>query len=401
MKHQQPPLRGLSRRSLLHGAAGLGVLGATLHAAPGVWLRRALAAAGDAPRRTLVLLHLAGGNDGLNTVVPYTDKRYSRLRPGIAIDTGRLHKIHAEQGLHPSLGGLAELWRRERLAIVQGVGYPKPNLSHFRATEIWHTAQPERNPNHGWLGRAMDGHKRAVPLRAVALTKEQPLSLAMATPGAVTLTDFSRFQVPMGMEASAALYRSSADEAGPVGALGQAGSEALDVAKRIASLSPASTYYPGTLGQRFKKVEALLGAKLNLEVIQLEQGGYDTHSNQAGRHARLLTELGNTLRIFQNRLERMGLAERVVTVVFSEFGRRASENLSGGTDHGTAGPVFVVGKGLRHGLHGAAPSLDDLDRDNLRYTTDFRSLYASLLGHCYDINPEPVLGKHAPLELFV
>ena len=145
---------------------------------------------------------------------------------------------------------------------------------------------------------------------------------------------------------------------------------------------------------------ALLQADLDLEVLQLSFGGFDTHAGQAGSHNRLLGELGNNLRVFQDELEKAGLGEKVVTVVFSEFGRRVPENLSAGTDHGSAGPVIVVGQGVRPGFVGDPPSLEDLDGDNLRYTTDFRRLYAALLGACFGLDPKPIVGDYAPLELF-
>ena len=184
----------MNRRELLSGALALG--GVVLLPR---WLRADDAAA---TRRTLVFLHLNGGNDGLNTVVPYKDPRYRALRPSLAIDTNRVLKISDDLGLHPGLGGFRTLFERERLGIVNGVGYPQPNYSHFRATEIWFTAQPERTPVDGWLGRALDRRESTKPLRAVALGKEHPLSLMCASPGIVTMTDFSRFRLPQGMDDS-------------------------------------------------------------------------------------------------------------------------------------------------------------------------------------------------------
>lgn len=352
------------------------------------------------PRRTLVFLHLDGGNDGLNTVVPYTQPRYRVLRPGIAIEPARVLKIGSELGLHPALTGFEALWRRDRLAIVNGVGYPEPDFSHFRSVEIWFSAQPERTPIHGWIGRALDARPSPAPLRAVALGKEPPLSLANATPGVVTLTDFDRFRVPEGMEATSDLYRRYAALDAQRGDVGRAGTQALDVAAQLARLAPAPGPFGGRLGQDLRKVLALLRADLGLECVQLSMGGYDTHANQVASHQRLLSELGNNLDAFQDQLEKLGLAERVVTLVVSEFGRRADENLSGGTDHGSAGPVFVIGKGVQAGFHGAQPSLDDLDRFNLKYTTDFRRVYASVLAHALDLDPVPVLGDFEPLGLF-
>ena len=194
--------------------------------------------------------------------------------------------------------------------------------------------------------------------------------------------------------------RSYAALGGTRGAVGTSGAEAIRVAKRIARLRKADGPFYSRIGTDLSRVLALLKADLSLECIQLSQGGYDTHANQSGQHNRLLAELSNNLNAYQNQLERLGIADRVVTVVFSEFGRRAKENLSGGTDHGSAGPVFVLGKGIKPGFHGAYPSLDDLDRDNFKYTTDFRNLYAALLKNALDMDPEPILGPFEPMELF-
>ena len=384
----------LNRREFLGGAIAVGSVLALPRLALGDDTKR-----GDGAR-TLVVLHLNGGNDGLNTVIPWKDARYRALRPSLAIGENQVRKLEGDLGLHPALQGLEALFRRDRLAIVNGVGYPQPNYSHFRATEIWFTAQPEKTPTYGWLGRALDATPSEAPLRAVALQKEQPLSLTAERPSAVTMTDFGRFSVPGGMEAAAALYPQYQDLGAQRAEVGEAGTRALAVAKRIARLKPAGGQFYGTLGDDLRKVLALLQADLGIEVIQLQMGGYDTHSNQAPSQQRLFSELGNNLNQYQAELDKAGLGPRVVTMVMSEFGRRARENLSGGTDHGSACPVFLLGDGLKPGLHGAYPSLEDLDQDNLKFTTDFRSIYAGLLRDALRIDPKPVLGDHTPLELF-
>ncbi len=350
--------------------------------------------------KTIVLLHLNGGNDGLNTVIPYKDSNYRRLRPALAIDRGQVRKISDDLGLHPALQGLETQFKKDRLAIVNGVGYPNHNYSHFRSTEIWFTAEPDKTPTYGWMGRALDTRPSEKPLRAVALQKEQPLSLASGSPGVVTMTDFSKFRVPSNLQGVAKLYGDYAAMDGARKDVGDAGAEAIRVAKRIARLKPAGGPFYGRIGQDVRKVIALLQADLGIECIQFSMGGYDTHANQSGSHNQLLAQLGNNLNAYQDELERLGLADRVVTVVFSEFGRRVTENLSGGTDHGSAGPVFVLGKGINAGFHGAYPSLEDLDRENFKYTTDFRRIYAALLQNAFDQDPKPVVGSFEPLELF-
>ncbi len=389
----------LSRRDFL----GAVTAGGTVLALPR-WLRAddTTPAGGKLapPRRTVILIHLNGGNDGLNAVIPYKDRRYRSLRPGLAIGNNQVRKISGDLGLHPGLQGFERLFQRDRLAIVNGVGYPQPNYSHFRSTEIWYTAEPKSTPTDGWMGRAIETRPSDRPVRAVALQKEQPLSLVTSVPGVVTMTDFARFRVPSGLDAVTQLYKDYAKLGGTRGGMGQAGEEAIDVARRISRLKPASGQFYSSFGQDLRKAIALLEAGLDLECIQLSQGGYDTHANQASSHQRLLSVLGNNLDSFQRELERRKLADKVITVVFSEFGRRASENLSGGTDHGSAGPVFVIGKGVNNGFHGKQPSLEDLDRENLKFTTDFRSVYAALIQHAYELDPKPLIGDHAPLELF-
>jgi uncharacterized protein (DUF1501 family) len=385
----------LDRRELLRGAIAMGSVLAIPRLAWGDEV-----APRARPLRTLVFLHLNGGNDGLNTVIPHRDPRYRAFRPSLAIDLGQVRKISDDLGLHPGLQGFEALWRRDRLAIVNGVGYPDPNYSHFRATEIWFTAEPDRTPTYGWIGRALDRRASEKPLRAVAIEKQAPLSFAGASPGLVTMTDFSRFRVPPGMSRAAALWPGYRDLAGARGEVGAAGTQALEVAERIARLQPERANLYGSLGTALGKVLALLKADLDLECVQLSFGGFDTHAAQAGQHARLLTELGNNLDRYQQALEAAGIGEKSVLVVFSEFGRRVKENLSAGTDHGSAGPLFLVGQGVAPGFHGAYPSLEDLDGDNFVFTTDFRRVYAALLRECFDLDPPSVVGSFEPLELF-
>ncbi len=359
-------------------------------------------AAGDKKQpghRTLVLLHLRGGNDGLNTVIPYNDPLYRVLRPGIGIGENQIRKIDKNVGLHPAMGGFESLWKRERLAIVQGVGYPLPNYSHFRATEIYYSGEPEKTPSSGWMGRALEARPSERPLRAVAIEKEKPLSLASSAPGIVSLTNFKQFQLPKEARESIAMYKEFLALGGERAAVAKRALEAFKVAEKIASLRPVRGSFYGSLGQDLSKVLALLQTDLDLEVICLSLNGFDTHANQGPQHNGLLAQLSNNLRAYQDLLERQGLGDRVCTFVFSEFGRRATENLSGGTDHGSAYPAFVLGKGVKPGLYGEAPSLENLDNNNLRYTTDFRRIYGGLLKGCLGLDPKPILGDHAPLEL--
>jgi uncharacterized protein (DUF1501 family) len=346
-----------------------------------------------------VLLHLNGGNDGLNTVIPYKDPLYRVLRPALGVDASQVRKVDGSLGFHPALAGFEELWKQERLAVVNGVGYPRPDYSHFRATEIYYTAEPERAPNEGWIGRAIDARESKKPLRAIALGKEKPLSLQAASPGIVTMTDFAQFRLPDDLKKAAEMYEKFRGLGGARAAVADRAIEALLVANRIAALEPARGAFGGPLGQDLAKAVALLGTDLDLEAIHLSFGGFDTHANQAGQHNQLLAQVGNNLRAYQELLDQKGLADRVVTCVFTEFGRRPGENLSGGTDHGSAYPAFVIGKGVRPGMHGAYPSLEDLDGGNFKHTTDFRRLYAALLRDHLEMDPKPIVGDFEPLEI--
>jgi uncharacterized protein (DUF1501 family) len=379
-------------------------LGAALAVGGVLAFPRALRAApAGGPRRTVVLLHLVGGNDGLNTVVPFGSRRYRALRPTLALAGDQVVRLTGELGLHPSLRPLEDLWKRKRLAILNGVGYPDPDYSHFRATEIWQTAEPTRAPTFGWVGRAIDvaaAQRGAAPLRAVALGREQPLALNAATPSVATLTDFDRFRLPPALERAAALYAPAEARTGAAAAVAEAGERALRIAERIARLAPDGGPMAGSLGEDLRRALALLKADLALDALHVSFGGFDTHASQARTHGELLAVVAQNLVQWQDRLERAGLGERVVTVVYSEFGRRAEENASAGTDHGSAAPVFVLGQGVAGGFHGAVPSLDDLDDGNLRFTTDFRRLYAALVRHAWDLDPQSIVGDFAPVEVF-
>ena len=352
-----------------------------------------------ADRRTLVLLHLEGGNDGLNTVIPYADPRYAALRPGLARRGAEVLKLDGKVGLHSNLEGLKSLFESDRAAILLGVGYPAPDLSHFRATEIWHSAEPDRSPSQGWIGRALDATPRELPLRAVSIGAEPPLVLSALTTPTTTVQSFSRFRVPDALASIDALYDRCASAPGTLGAAGRAGAAAVRAARKIATLTPSARDYgqAGELGSTLRKVAALAASDESPEVIACAFGGFDTHASQRGTHDQLLRQLGAGLAAFDADVRERGVDDRVLVVVYSEFGRRPAENASGGTDHGTACPIFVVGKRVRKNLYGEQPPLDDLDAGNLRHAVDFRRVYASLLKDWLGVDPRPVVGAFDPL----
>ncbi len=388
------PSRPPTRRDVLQGLAAAGLvaaLPASLLAAPRT--RR---------RRTVIWLHLRGGNDALATVAPMRDARYRRLRPTLAPDPDAVLDLADGRTLAPALQGLHGLWKRDRLAIVEGVSWPRPDLSHFRSTALWHAGR-ERTID-GWAGRALANESHG--LRAVALADEPPLLLEGAGPTTAVFREPSALAEPADADAVRLLYRAGAISPRAVGEVARVGAEALDVASRLARLAPVPLTHGGAGGPGPSRLATDLGLALalvasepDLAVVSLAHDGYDTHANQAATHAALLGDLGRSLASFQGEVERRGLGDRVAVFVWSEFGRRAAENASAGTDHGTAGVVFVVAEGLQPGLYGAPPALDDLRDGNLVPTTDLRRVEAEALAYALDVDPVPVLGPHAPLEI--
>lgn len=352
--------------------------------------------------RALVVVHLEGGNDGLNTVVPIGDPAYKRLRPALALSQGETLAIDRGLALNGALDGFKKLYEGGQLAIVQGVGYPNPDFSHFRATEIWEAGDPNGGAS-GWIGRYLDETRERRGLRAIALSKEQPpLALASSSTPPVTVDDPEDFRPPASADRIRRMYEAYAHDRGSRQLVGEAGIETLEAAAKISSLRGASSvnYPPGALGADLRRTAELLAAGLGIEVVHLTYGGFDTHVSQLGKHRQLLAQLGNAFAAFQQDVKRRGISKQVAVLVFSEFGRRPAENFGGGTDHGSAGPVFVIADGVRGGLHGDHPSLSQLDNGNLVHTTDFRSVYAGVIQDCLKADPSAVLPGAKPLSLF-
>jgi uncharacterized protein (DUF1501 family) len=408
MKHQQ------ARREFLKviGAAGL----ISLNGLPPSFLARALA--GDEKPQTpgecvLVLIQLAGGNDGLNTVVPYADPAYHRARPALAIGEGAVLKLNDTLGLHPSLTGLLELWDDGRLGIVQGVGYPQPDRSHFRSMDIWHTADPTvTQPQTGWLGRMLDASTEVQPgLREAAAIGLDRLPLALVANRIVSPTiknlDAFRINEPSGGHPlRTETWRNAAESASLSGSeldfLRRSARASLASADRLKNLGNSyrpSVDYSGTgLAQRLKLVAQMIAAELPARVYFVSLDGFDTHAQQLPGHAALLAELSGAISAFVADLTEHGLAERVLTATFSEFGRRLEENGSLGTDHGAAASLFVVGP-KQGGVYGEAPSLTDLDDGDPKFTTDFRRVYATFLERWLKVDAAPALGaRFEPLD---
>jgi uncharacterized protein (DUF1501 family) len=406
-----------TRREFLKqfGTACLVTLGAT----PPSFLARAAAAADAKPdERILVLVQMAGGNDGLNTVVPFGRSEYYKARPGIAIGKDAVLRLNGELGLHPAMDGFKKLFDDGWLSVVQGVGYPNPDRSHFRSMDIWQSAKPEKDDvSSGWLGRALDStveqHIGKVPGLAFG-TDKLPLSLVASKINVPTVRDVKGYQLHLGPgnEAALKVHKQSLERIASRDAT--AGSD-LDFLRRTArtawssaeklkqisaSYKPAATYPSNGLGQKLRTVAEIISGDLGTRMFFVNLDGFDTHSQQANAHQALLAELSSAIAAFIGDLKGHGLADRVLVATFSEFGRRVAENGSLGTDHGAASQMFVISPKCKGGIIGAHPSLTDLDDGDLKFHTDFRSVYATLLERWLNIPSEPVLGGvFRPIEL--
>ncbi len=403
-----------SRRGFLRSVLGLTSLVAASGGGVPAILLRAAAASERKPKpgdRVLVVVQLAGGNDGLNTVIPFGQDAYYRLRPSICVGPGSALKIADGIGLHPALDGFRKLHDAGRLAVVQGVGYPNPDRSHFRSTEIWETADPEGDPRFrrtGWLGRALGSLPPGADDALEIGSREPSLALAAegrTVPSLVSLESLARgsgaADDPLRGALDAAFGRREED-APDLAFLRDSGRRALEADRLLARAldekkRPASgAEYPGfALAEKLRDVAAAIASGFPASIYYVSMSGFDTHARQTRQHELLLAELSQSLSAFVADLASRGHGERVLALTFSEFGRRAEENRSGGTDHGTAAPLFLASAAeeLRGGLHGAHPSLDDLDQGDLRFHTDFRRVYATVLEGWLGIDAAPVLGK--------
>ncbi len=378
----------MQRRTFL-GAAG-GALAA--------WLAPALGAQDRAAQyeRTLVLLELKGGNDGLNTVVPYADAEYYALRPGLAIARDRVIQLSERVGLHPALEPLLPLWRDRQCAIVQGVGYARPNLSHFRSIEIWDTAsQSEEYLPEGWLARLF--FERPAPSQfaadgiVVGSAELGPLAgqgvRAIALQNPAEFARQARLAKERGASTNPALEHILKVE-----------SDIAAAAARLQTSYAFSTEFPAhALGGALKTAAQLIAGRAGVAAIKVSHNGFDTHSGQANQHARLLRELAEAIAAFRAALSEAGRWESTLLMTYSEFGRRPRQNLSNGTDHGTASAHFVLGGPVAGGLFGEAPRLRQLDgAGNLTYAVDFRSLYATVIERWWGLDSSTALGARFP-----
>lgn len=406
-----------SRRAMLR--MGLGGLGVPL-AMPLMFRRMAGALAADdlegrsdRPERILVVVELSGGNDGLNTVVPFREDEYYRVRPTLAISRNDVLKVSDEAGFHPSLVGFERLYKDGLLAVVEGCGYPNPSLSHFSSMGFWHTGVPNGGEPLGWIGRLQDALTPAeVPNATVNIASSQSLAVRGRVHSPLVFDNpnqLRRVGTDAELGAIAGLSRGATDESSGLAFLRSTSKNATSSGKIVRDAwssyqTPVDYGIGGGLASDLQKVAALIAAKLPTRIYYVTYRGnaFDTHVHQADLHARILMYASDAIRGFIEDLARIGRGDDVAIMVFTEFGRRIEENASQGTDHGTAGPMFIVGRSLKGGFYGRPPSLVDTDDGNLIMTTDFRSVYATMIAEWMGYrDTDPVLkGTFEPLGMF-
>ena len=426
---------GVSRRDMLRlGAGGLGfsLLGG-IGPVPGVLSQASLAAAANTSGRILVVFEWFGGNDGLNTVVPFGSPQYYKARQNIAVQQREALVLSGSDGigLHPQLAGVREMYDNGMASVIQGVGYPNPNRSHFKSMDIWHTADTSATGD-GWLGRYFDAEccgqgkgESGAPeqndpagggMAAIAIGRTAPLAMQ------------GRMVKPISFE-NEQLFRWSGKEihnalSDPYEKINRAGAaEAVDtesngaflmrtaldaqlssdMIRKAVAVRPSVTYPGNDLGRQLSMVAAMIKAGLKTRVYYVTQGGFDTHAGQGGaqgRHGQLLNQFSSAVKAFYDDLKSQNNDGRVLTMSFSEFGRRVGQNASQGTDHGTAGPMFLFGPMLRPGVHGEHPSLTDLDDGDLKFRIDFREVYAGILEQWLKADAKKILeGSYRALDV--
>jgi uncharacterized protein (DUF1501 family) len=382
----------MKRRSFLGAGVGIGVLP--------VWPALAQGSAFD---KLLVLVELKGANDGLNTVAPFADPAYATLRPRIGLKRDEVIQISDRQGLHPSLKPLHDLWNAREMAVIEGVGYPQPNLSHFRSIEIWDTAsRADETLQDGWLARAFA--QQPAPARfaadgvVVGSSDMGPLTVANATQAVRTVA----IQNPQQFLDRARLADSQggAARSGALSHILRVEGNIQSAAQKLHAQYSFKTNFPGgDFGNQVRSAAQVVASGAGVAVLRLTLGGFDTHQNQLPVHANLLKNLAEGLVALKSAMVELGRWESTLVLTYAEFGRRPKENQSGGTDHGTASVHFALGGKIKSGLYGQMPRLDQLDgTGNVAYAVDFRSVYATVLERWWGMPSQAVLGgKFSPL----
>jgi uncharacterized protein (DUF1501 family) len=353
--------------------------------------------------KVMVILQLSGGNDGLNTVIPMRNDIYYRSRPGLGIEKTKVLSLTDEVGLHPALVGLKELYDDGNLGILNNIGYPNPDRSHFRSMDIWQTGSGSNEyVATGWIGRYLDAQCNGCDKPTYALEIDDVLSLALKGENskAIAMKDprrlFGTSNEKFFKDVLKDHKNGTAEQ--PADYLYKTMAETLSSANYIfqqSKLHPSATEYPKTeLGNGLKTIASLIFSDINTKVYYISLGSFDTHVNQQGQQQRLFTELSDAVKAFSNDLKSNNRFNDVLMFTFSEFGRRVSQNASGGTDHGTANNMFLIGGALKQkGIINAMPDLKDLDEGDLKYKIDFKNVYATVLKNWLDADDATILGK--------
>jgi uncharacterized protein (DUF1501 family) len=365
------------------------------------------------PERILVVLELAGGNDGLNTIIPHSDPAYRRARPHLGIPDREVLKVNDHFGFHPSMVGFERLFKDGRMAVVHGCGYEHPSFSHFSSMSYWHTGVPNGGEPLGWIGRLADDHYNPATRNIIVnIGNAQSLAVRSGKHSPLVFDDPARFRRE-GTDAEKQVLGTLAEERGTsnptLAFLGATARNAADSSDFVRQASAAyRTPVDYGIGNAFgglQRVAALIAAGMPTRVYYVSYQGnaFDTHVQQADVHARLLMYTADAVRAFMEDIARIGRADDVAVMMFTEFGRRVEENGSLGTDHGTATPMFLFGKHVKGGFYGQPPSLTDLDDGNLKMTTDFRRVYGTAIKEWlgYDDAETVLKGRFNTLGAFV
>lgn len=374
------PLTSTRREFLRLTGQGLG-LAALAGVTPRLLSRPSFLSPETTSEQILVVIHLAGGNDGLNTLVPYTDENYYRLRPRIAIGPKRVLKLDETLGLHPACAGLRDLFGNGHLAVIQNVGYENPNRTHFGSNRIWATASMEpENSQTGWLGRYLDVQQQSHPTNsspaAIHFSSQTPLSLVAKQDHRIAKFDPTSQSFSFASETTVS------------STLGE-----RELQQYIGSDSSSANYPTTGFADSLRATAQMIGSGLPTQIYHLTLNGFDTHSHQTTPHENVLQQLSDGLASFQADLRNRQIDQKVLTVAFSEFGRRAAENATRGTEHGTSGPMVILGSSIKGGIYGTAPSLEIAPYEDLMPATDFRQVYVTLLEDWLYTPASRVLGR--------
>ncbi len=403
-------MKSMKRSNFLLGTiAGLAVVAKTDHAFARALAATPLPGLPGGENRAFVIVNLVGGNDGLNCVVPHGDPTYYRLRPSLAVPASEVLAIDAQTGLNPTMRGLKALYDRGMVAIVQGVGYPHPDHSHFRSSEIWQTAAPTTYEHTGWLGRYLDdaGLPQSNLFNGVAIAQILPEVLASGHADVPAVSNVREYRLRVdGTARGRSAFAAVAGDAhlpfdspylGHVMAIeehAQRGSEELP--HLIAGYTAKASYPATPLGRSLALAAQIVGSNLGTKVLYVQHGSFDTHVSQKATQDALLGEFSDAIAAFYADLAAHGNDRRVLTMTFSEFGRRIAENGNRGTDHGEASPLFLIGGGVKGGLYGSAPDLSATSMGNVAFTTDFRRVYATVLERWLGRPSQPILAGSFP-----